>query len=540
MLFNLPDDQQISIISQWVDIKDLALLDSACCNNGFRASFLRLTQLRQCIFPKHDLATTVDEARWILNRELKFHAVTMFSEIMFDTQLCDKLIASSGQTMKNLKLSSWTCPEQKFEYGKKILKIKDAVESVAKNCFSLEIFAVECYKSHVQLGGALSQTLVRNQHLHSVLLDNCDAIDNASLNALLQLPNLWSLLFSHCSFCDSVDLVVGDKSKLVNFTCKNVIFEGGDIIGMCKFFPKLLYLDATDVSCAQLVLLLSLCPMLDSVYLQMTEPIADEVAQQMVTAWPKLALLHLHYAEGATCSEQAMLTFVKNCPLLISLNLVTEERTQNFAFGVQSCPFESNDSNLSCLYELNVDSLTRSGLTEVLAFCPHLHVLAIYHRVPFTFPEHELLTGNTDLHPAETALDLVANSSIKELHLHNYTHLSSESIGLLGQVKELYLSGMQGDFDEDDLLQLCTRCPALRVLYPAGCDSVSYGAVINILDNCPKLVRFRYWNKVRKELFYVMPPELQLLCAMMYKTYPLLEDFDFYLRQSSLPYQWEE
>jgi len=333
---------------------------------------------------------------------------------------------------------------------------------------------------------------------------------------------------------------VGEKSKLECFTCKKVVFAGGDITHLCKYFPKLRYLDATHVSSSQLVSLLSLCPLLHSVYLQVTEPIADEVVQQMATAWPELAFLHLHYADGVTCSEQAVLTFVENCPLLVSLNLVSEERTQNFAFGVQSCPFESHGSNLSCLYELYVDSLTRGGLIQVLEQCPHLHVLAIFHRAPFTFAEHDLVNGDTALYPAETALDLVANSSIKVLHLHNYTHLTSESIALLGQVEKLYLSSMQGDFDEDDLLRLCARCPALRVLKLAGCDSVSYRSVIRILDQCPTLVRFRYWNKVRKELYYEMPPELQLLGVMMHKTYPQLEVFDFYLRQSSLPYQWEE
>eukprot|EP01032_Pedospumella_encystans_P008433 gene8433-10012_t len=85
-------------------MKDLALLDSACCNNGFRASYLRLTHLPQCIFRKYDLAATVDEARWILVRELKFRKVAMFSEIMRDTQLCDQLIASLGKSLATLKL----------------------------------------------------------------------------------------------------------------------------------------------------------------------------------------------------------------------------------------------------------------------------------------------------------------------------------------------------------------------------------------------------------------------------------------------------
>lgn len=443
MLFNLPDDAQISIISEWLDMKDLALLDSACCNCGFRASFLRLTQLPQCIFPKYDLAATVDEARWILVRELKFREVAMFSEIMLDTQLCAQLIASLGKSLTTLELSSWTCPEQRFEFSKNFLKIKDVVEAVAKNCVSLQSFTVTCDTSHVQLGDALAETLTRNKLLDSVLLDNCNAIDNVSLNALLQLPNLWSLLFSGCSFCDSVDQIVGEKSKLECFTCKKVVFAGGDITHLCKYFPKLRYLDATHVSSSQLVSLLSLCPLLTSVYLQVTEPIADEVAQQMAAAWPELAFLHLHYADGVTCSEQAVLTFVENCPLLVSLNLVSEERTQNFAFGVQACPFESHGSSLSCLYELYVDSLTRGGLTQVLEHCPHLHTLAIFHRAPFTFAEHDLLNGDSALYPAETALDIVANSSIKVLHLHNYTHLTSESIALLGQVEKLYLSSIR-------------------------------------------------------------------------------------------------
>lgn len=536
VLFNLPYDQQITILSEWLDFDAFISVDSALCNKGHRADFLSLLESPQCIFASHEFASSRSEARWILSRKMKFRVMTIFADVMQEVNLCEGLIALSGQTMQDISLTSWSEPEHNYEYVGRYLHIKEAMTAVAKHCSSLLHFAVRFKETHVNLGKTLAAVLDGNKRLEVVHLDNCLNIDSSGLSALFGLHRLWNLELSGCSINASLDVIAHDGCRfdLQEFSCDNVSFSDGDVSHFCKHFPNLEYLNTTDVTSVQLESIFKHCLHLTMIHITVTETMSDEIAYKLARTWPQLYYIHIHYAKGISCSEEAVLDFIMNCPLLVTLNVVSEAKTTNFEYDVALTVAIPQSNAMSHLYELYVDRLSRGGLALIVQRCPGLHILAIYHRVPYLFTEHHVLDEDFSLHPAETALELVTHSSIKTLHLHNYAQLPSASFAQLGNLEEVYISSIPAYITDKDIVQFTGRCAALHTLYLEDCKCLPFSLILPLLDHCRTLARFRYWSDIQKYDHVVMTPELKMLHEMVRKFYPHIGTFDVNIRNSKV------
>ncbi len=65
MLFDLSKYLLIPILSLWTRIKDLAVFDTACCNEGIRLLFLNLIQLDEFVHRTNNWFHSIDYLLWI-------------------------------------------------------------------------------------------------------------------------------------------------------------------------------------------------------------------------------------------------------------------------------------------------------------------------------------------------------------------------------------------------------------------------------------------------------------------------------------------
>ncbi len=76
-IFQLVDDVVNGVLSQWIDAKSLAKLDSACCNQIERICFLKMLSESQFTLPNDDYFTSVYylSITWCIIRKIKLRSL---------------------------------------------------------------------------------------------------------------------------------------------------------------------------------------------------------------------------------------------------------------------------------------------------------------------------------------------------------------------------------------------------------------------------------------------------------------------------------
>lgn len=500
-LFDLPTVLQALLVCEFLQLADIAQLDSALCCKKLRPDFLALIGSPQCTFSEHVFQSNPCEVRWVIRKNLKFKSILLFANTITDDQLRSKLFARlSGTALESITLSTFNDTDDDSILEKDISKgVEHIVALLIASCPNIESFRIESESEQTIIDDNLLANLVFHcKTLRILELQNCQCGGNVLLRAAYTAPCLESLVLTGCLVQDNVLNIPPTltNQNICHFNCTRICFLHGTtasvISQVCGHFPNLKSLNATQITNAGLVTISQHCPLLQELTICVSETIREGSATDAACNWVHLRALAIHltmepdpspddepdFVGEYSITETAVLSFIRHCPQLTYFNTVC--RTHTFAQRYREDTAKNqvvSELEGSQLRELYVESLTVGCFNQIDLLCTRLHLVAIYHE--YLNQQEEERSDDLNARPLEMALQYISMSSVKVLHLHNFSDLG-ESVRYLTGLHEIHFTNSSyGVLTNKDLSDLVSRCPDLTKLVVRNC--------LPLLDQCPAL-----------------------------------------------------
>ena len=542
-VLDLPVDLQIGLCGEWLELIDIAQLDTAFCCKKDRIKFLSLLSCPQIVFTQYIFEHGTSAALWIIKRNVKIQSIVLFSDILRDDDLCLALVPSlCSPALECITLCTYIDSEYDPMNEENICDGVDMfLNSLASSCPNVRSFRI---KSESLYFGIVAQSLVKLlshcKKLRVLELPNCCSGSKAFLCALYGAPCLQTVSMSGGYIKDAVqDIPLDVISKtMVHLNCQNVSFTetGTDLGHICAHFPNLKTLTATGVSNEVLVAIAKDCPLLQDVTICVAESVEDATALLVAQNWPHLRRLGLHLTIeeeedmylGHSCFEDGIITIIQNCPQLTYFSAVCRPRIYKERYGDLANSDRCRGNTISKLRALYVDSLSLGGFYQIRSMCQNLCLLAIHHGNPYYI--NDQTAEDIDARPLEAYLQCINDSSIKVLYIHNCFDLLEEDVACLPALQEVHFSNVYPGLTSGvNILRFVKHCSQLKVLSLRNCFSVPDDFVLPLLDACPSLTSLAIINREKGKVIR-LTPSFKMLESLVRRNYPNLVQFIVYCK----------
>ena len=343
IVFDLPVVLQARLVCEWLELTDVARLDSALCCNKLRADYLALLCCPQNIISMHVFQHDTSEVQWIANRNVKIKSILLFANIVSDNELCKNLLVSlSGPSLECVTLSTH-CGTDDDSMAEK--NMSEGVEQfllvLAASCPNLISFRIESEEEYTAIKDSLLIDLMSScKKLCALELYNCRCGSSALLCALYSAPCLESIIWTGGLVLENDNTLLTVNHTVTSFNCTNLsVLYGNTALALsqiCAHFPNLVSLKASEVTNEGLVSISKHCPLLQKVAILVAEPIEEGSATKTARNWPHLRKLSVHltmddeplsedeedFVNEFSMFEKAVLSFIRHCPRLAYLNSV--------------------------------------------------------------------------------------------------------------------------------------------------------------------------------------------------------------------------
>eukprot|EP01032_Pedospumella_encystans_P023936 gene23936-27088_t len=276
------------------------------------------------------------DARWVISRNIKFKSVLLLSENIKDDELNIALylqLACPG--LESVILSTYRDDDCVQDYEQDITTGAELfIMAINSSCPNLTQLYIESGEEVMKVRECLLISLLsRCKKLSDIVLQNCNCGNNFLLQALYAAPNLERISLTGGRSKDKVQDIPLDlvNRTVTNFDCKEFSFSLHSNINighMCMHFSNLAKLEATGVSNADLSIISTRCRLLQDITIFVSEVIRKEAALQAACNWSHLRKLAMHrtkdplpeypveeeHAVGVSCTEAALLCFIRHCP----------------------------------------------------------------------------------------------------------------------------------------------------------------------------------------------------------------------------------
>jgi len=495
--FNLADEQQADILVNWLCVADVSKLDTAMCNKALRFDFLDMLYSK-CIF--HDLDTCIDPLRWAIRNSLKFRKASLKHTECKDRDVMDAI----GPMLESLVVIY--CPPDEDEDGPSIphhrydnnsFLVMEALRHACKNLKYLRIHNFEICTSFYRV-------IRLNQLLEEVDLHNCTNLHDSTVRVCIDSPLLHTLSISYSFKPASGPRNFGSSANLRTLKAWDTNLTGEECALLCSAFPNLtdLKISLPDAN-TDLVQIAHSCVHLQKAQFLVSHTISDHELTEMAACWKAIQWLYVGHSGSVeeVCSERAVLGLLRACPTLKRFKNCIDDPSAwildcDMPFSVDACHYDvknalvRDEPKLSGLYQLThlfVDSLSEHGLTSILEMCPHLHTLAIRHRVDYAPVAGVEYTADT--RPAEFALQHINDSSVRTLHIVNCSTLNDSHVSVIRTLSELVICDAGTDLTNSAVLAAANACVNLTSLKLCRCTGLTCSVVLPILKKCALLRR---------------------------------------------------
>ena len=504
VVFGLPAVHQIDLFCGWLDLVDVARLDSALCCKKFRADFLALICDPHSVFAKLKIDST-SKADWVIKKNVKIGSIVLFAGIVNDAILRNPLsVLLCGPQLKDVTLCTFQDTEYDPGYEEDISTgVEPLIVALAASSPNLTRFRIKCNTEFTTINDdVLIQLLTNCKKLRVLELHSSYCGSDALFCALYSAPCLQKIVITAAQVVGNMRHkplgLINHTVTYLDCTDTRIFYEDSDISHVCAHFPNLVTFKAPEVTNEVLVSISKHCPLLQEVIICVIE---EETALLVARNWPHLRRLGLHlntdpYASiedemddllDETCTEEAVLCFVQHCLELSYLNTVCWPRDSFMLYHPRHI-VEPAECAASQLYELYVDFLSIGGLDQIQSICHRLSILAIHHKNPFELEEE--MYDTEEEKPLETALHRINknHSNIQVLYIRNYCDLSGAGIHALAGSREIHFAcAASNRLQGEDLLNLASRCPDLTVFHLRNCLNMPDNFLFPFLDRCPAL-----------------------------------------------------
>lgn len=382
LLRNIPTVISSSILSDWLDLKDLGNLDRACCSKASRSAYLSCLS-HMNIFPGEVNINSKSLCLWISSREISVANIALNNMIYFDSSDVKSLFKRIGKHLTYLTYNS-RGDEDTFT----------TVLMLTKYCPSLQF---------VDLRGDIgrgAQTLLfgRLPHLTAINVNNRKEFDELSMKIVAHsCPKLRHLRMVNSGSTDSGLIEIAESCPdLRTVQCTNCTDLG--VEALAKNCPNLEDLFVRQISASTLHTVAQQCRGLKSIGIKTTSGISDASLMAMATLCPNLThvvLLNCTALTNASISglcnlrtlclsgnrhltDSALECLAKQCPELQSVAITQCAQLTQVAPSVflNHCP---SLQNLELTSSHGGERITATSLLFLLAKkgCPQLESLVL-------------------------------------------------------------------------------------------------------------------------------------------------------------------
>lgn len=529
--FDLPADQQASILTEWLRVQHVAELDTAVCNVQLRIGFLEILRY-WCIFGAFDFKE--DPMKWAVRNRLKFKESFLRNDHCQNPDVVDSFCPS----LHTLQVS-WSPPvdsdrhflDPRPQHG----SVAPVVAALLGKCSSLR----ELFLSDFDVGTTFSDFIQATPLLESVDLYSCTEIGEDILKACCYSESVTSIVICESSFTSTFSPVLDDVRSRDTIT--KLIFQsklnGVDTARLCCAFANLIELRVgVRGPCSLLVQIATSCTHIQVAQIVCLTAVSDVEMSTVASSWRQLRWLWLsHFRHEVVCSERCTLLLLAACPALQQLKLCDEDPSPGDYTDEDDMPDlpkmagrvpgpDVSAPLSSPLTHLLVESMTEHTLTTVLARCPSLHTMVIRHFLC------DKPTNNDDYtafnRPAELALHHLATSRVSKLHLSKCTRMTDAHIVSLCNLEELVICAAGSGLTSASIVRVVESCTNLHTVKLCTCYGLDHTVVLHILQKCPKLQYFYYYTQDDRWEPAVEPIADKVLNAMVKSLYPHLKKFE--------------
>lgn len=476
--FDIPEVIQITIVTTWLQLKDLARLDSALCSYKRRKAFHDLIASASCVLPgpsSCDGSLPVECLEWLFMQNVKLRAAILTREQADDAPTVHELFAVSGAALRSLiiHLTEEGVLNPPFLFHTRRLPCFDLgglLVEVKKSCPGLHTLSID--------GDAVSETVTHTTsittlppQLHTLILE-CLPLSAETITCLTESVTLRNLHNWGCTYAATEGQSFSQNAHLHSLDCDDVTWT--------TLFPNVTTLRVSPIRSMDLDTLIQSCPNVRTVTLgNVHGEISSLQAFSMSKLWTKL--LHLSVFGGPNAlHEFVVCEVIMLCPQLETLCTMN---VGNVALPKINNT-NSNHSKLpgSQLTTLAMHCQQSSTLIVLTTLCMNLHTL------------HLRGTRGPTLPPATSTLLFLRDSNVRALYLYDYSGLSDEAFVHLRHhcVEILSLEGCS--VTDAALLKLLPTLKQLHTLKVKHCTQLSERLVAKIPKLCPPPRTFWFIN----------------------------------------------
>jgi hypothetical protein len=383
MLFDLPTELVTSILLQWVNVRVLHHLDSACCNTALREQLLKIFSDEHFIVrvgmvsSKHDGASL----SWLTKRKLKLPQIAMHTYVEVEG-LIRHYTAVGGRHVRRVHLIS-------------IPRVNDVLETFSTYCSEVSRWFIQDVVGPVTVTGFLTAC---GANVVSIFFDNF-TLDITSKSADLHLPNLRNLYLNCTSDAGVLRAFLSASARFEQVRVMRVPVDDVAADLLCSSAASLLGLGIEDcraVTHDSWQRLAKCCPNLRLIQLQQCGPFNEAGVAALIGCSVHLESVLLNGSLG----NQSLLTIAENCgPQLRHLSLgglICQDDSGIDALAAKCCHIVSLRCRVSgvsiaalarlvsaqtalCELSFALASIDDTVLDATLKHAPSLTYLDLYH-----------------------------------------------------------------------------------------------------------------------------------------------------------------
>eukprot|EP01032_Pedospumella_encystans_P017731 gene17731-20201_t len=229
----------IDLFCGWLDLVDVARLDSALCYKKFRADFLALICDSHIVFAKLKI-DSAPKADWVIKKNVKIETIVLFAGVVNDAILRNPLsVLLCGPQLKDVTL----CTFQDMEYDPGCEEdistgVETLIVALAASSPNLTRFRIKCNTEFTTLNDdVLIQLLSHCKKLRVLELHRSYCGSDALFCALYSAPCLQKIVITAVGNLRSIPLNLMNYSvTYLDCTDTRFFYDDSDISHDCAQF----------------------------------------------------------------------------------------------------------------------------------------------------------------------------------------------------------------------------------------------------------------------------------------------------------------
>jgi len=480
LFLSIPEAPLVSIMVDWLSLRNYARLDSAMCNKKSRAELKKLILTSQHSFAQEWPDYGRPGAQWLIDRGVRCANISLSQELLMQPNLRERFFIHSGRAIQSLilRLDSRITNESN---GVVPSSLRGILSGLSRHCTCLKKISItmawDKYQLSEQCFASIEAFISDRPSLQSLCLHKIENLSSSLL--LLALRKLEHVSLQSCTIKEDAPFTTLPR-RAKRFECKNTPLPPA----LCAYVTEVALAFGSNTLEETIAAHVASYTTLSHAEITSAQ-VNPYVAPLIGKHWKHLVYLYI-----AQLNEDTVLELIKLLPTLQVFDAtgegeVDKPSTTFIRTGLNNL---NNDSPaVSQLYALSICCNQTTTLEEVLQLCPLLTTLSLFQ------PERAKGVA-LSYFPVEKSLHLIHSTNVCALYLSEYTTLCDADLMPLqhSTLHILSISESGRKLQNKGLLKLLPTLLSLHTLALYDCTSLSYKLVLDVPPLCLNLRSYTY------------------------------------------------